>query len=60
MLDDATERVVEYSSRLQPSINLHAAVIAFMFSCSGTDVLPAERWRLMYKKIMDSSNLFHI
>ena len=40
MPDDATERftegVAEYSSRLQPSINLHAPVTAFMFSCSGT------------------------
>ena len=37
---DATEGVAEHSSRLQPSINLHAPVSAFMFSCSGTDVLP--------------------
>ena len=36
MSDDATEGVAEHSSRLQPSINLHAPVTAFMFSCSGT------------------------
>ena len=36
MPDDATEAVAEHSSRLQPSINLHAPVTAFMFSCSGT------------------------
>ena len=36
MLDDATEGVAEHSARLQPSINLHAPVTAFMFSCSGT------------------------
>ena len=36
MLDGATERVAEHSSRLQPSINLHALVTAFMFSCSST------------------------
>ena len=33
MPDDATEGVVEHNSRLQPSINLHAPVTAFMFSC---------------------------
>ena len=34
--------VAEHSARLQPSINLHAPVTAFMFSCSGTvpNVLP--------------------
>ena len=42
MPDDATEGVAEHSSRLQPSINLHAPVTALMFSCSGTNVLP---WR---------------
>ena len=36
MPDDATEGVAEHSSRLQPTINLHAPVTAFMFSCSGT------------------------
>ena len=36
---DTTETVVEHSTRLQPSINLHASVTAFMFSCSDTDVL---------------------
>ena len=40
MPDDATEGMAEHSSRLQPSISLHAPVTAFMFSCSGTDVLP--------------------
>ena len=40
MPDDVTEGVAEHSSRLQPSINLHAPVTAFMFSWSGTDVLP--------------------
>ena len=34
MPDDATEGVAEHSSRLQPSINLHAPVTAFMFSWS--------------------------
>ena len=34
--DDATEGVAEHSSRLQPTINLHAPVTAFMLSCSGT------------------------
>ena len=33
---DATEGVAEHSSRLQPPINLHAPVTAFMFICSGT------------------------
>ena len=39
---DTTETVAEHSARLQPSINLHAPVTAFMFSCSGTlpTVLP--------------------
>ena len=36
MPDDTTEPVAEHSARLQPSINLHAPVTAFMFSCSGT------------------------
>jgi hypothetical protein len=40
MPDDATEGVAKHSSRLQPSINMHAPVTAFMFSCTGTDVLP--------------------
>ena len=40
MPDDAIEGVAEHSSRLQPSINLHAPITAFMFSCSGTGVLP--------------------
>ena len=40
MPTDTTEAVAEHSARLQPSINLHAPVTAFMFSCSGTDVLP--------------------
>ena len=40
MPDDATESVAEHSSELHPSINLHAPVITFMFSCSVTDVLP--------------------
>ena len=39
MADDATEGVAEHSSRLQPSINLHAANTAFIFCCSGIDVL---------------------
>ena len=39
MPDDATECVAEHSSRLRPSINMHAQVTAFMFSRSGTDVL---------------------
>ena len=36
MPDDATKGVAEHNSRLQPSINLHAPVAAFMFSYSGT------------------------
>ena len=37
LLLDATEGVAEHSFfRLQPSVNLHALVTAFMFSCSGT------------------------
>ena len=39
MPDDATEGVAEHSCRLQPSINLHAPVTAFMISCSGILVL---------------------
>ena len=38
MPDD--EGLAEHSSRLQPSFSLHAPVIAFVFSCSGSDVLP--------------------
>ena len=37
---DTIESVAEHRTRLQLSINLHAPVTAFMFSCSGTDVLP--------------------
>ena len=37
---DATEGVTEHSSRVQPSINLHAPVTAFMYSCSVTNTLP--------------------
>ena len=44
--DDATEGVAEHSSRLQPSINLHAPVTAFMFSCSGTQCTTPKGWRL--------------
>ena len=40
MPDDTTETVAEHSARLQPSINLHDPVTAFMFSCLGTNVLP--------------------
>ena len=40
MPDDATDGVAKHNSRLLPSINLQAPVAAFMFSCSGTDVLP--------------------
>ena len=40
MIDDTTEGVAEQSSRLQPSINLHAAVTALMISCSGIHVPP--------------------
>ena len=46
MPDDATEGVAEHSSRLQPSINLHAPVTAFMFSCSGTQCTTPKGWRL--------------
>ena len=42
MPDDATEGVAERSAMLQPSINLHAPVTAFMSSYSGTNVLS---WR---------------
>ena len=34
--NDVTEGMAEHGPRLQPSINLHAPVTAFMFSCSGT------------------------
>ena len=37
---DTTETVAEHSARLQPPINQNDPVAAFMFSCSGTDVLP--------------------
>ena len=40
MPDNGTARVTEHSSRLQPSIKLHASVTTFMFSCSGNDILP--------------------
>ena len=46
MPDDATEDVAEHSSRLQPSINLHAPVTAFVFSCSGTKCTTPKGWRL--------------
>ena len=36
MPDDATEGVAKHSSKLQPSINFHAPVTAFIFSCFGT------------------------
>ena len=40
MPDDATEGLAKHSSRLQPPINLHAPVTAFMFiTCSGDDEL---------------------
>ena len=39
---DTTETVAEYSARLQPSINLHVSVTAFMFSCSGTQCTTQE------------------
>ena len=32
MPDDTTEPVAEHSARLQPSVNLHAPVTAFMFT----------------------------
>ena len=37
---ETTEAVAEHSTRLQPSVNLHAPVTVFMFSCSGTNLLP--------------------
>ena len=40
---DTTEFVAEHSARLQPSINLHVPVTAFMFSCSGT------QWYMIFK-----------
>ena len=39
---DATESMVEHSSKLQPTINLHAQVTTFIFSCSCTEILS---WR---------------
>ena len=42
MTADTTETVAEHSARLQPSINLHAPVTAFMFSCSGTQCTTPE------------------
>ena len=38
--------VVEPSTRLQPSIKLHAPISAFVFSCFGTQCLTPEGWRL--------------
>ena len=38
MAADTTETVAEHSARLQPSINLHAPVRAYMFSCSSTQI----------------------
>ena len=37
---DTTETVVEHSVRLQPSINLHAPVTAFMLAALVPNVLP--------------------
>ena len=34
MANDATEGRARHSSRLQPSINLHVSVTAFMFRCA--------------------------
>ena len=58
MPDDPIEGVAEPAFKLQPSVNVHAPVttfmfsctticvllllLLFMFSCSGTDVLPQE------------------
>ena len=39
MPDDATEGLAKHSYMLQTLINFHAPGTAFMFSCSGTDVL---------------------
>ena len=38
--DDATESVTKHSTKLQPTINLHAPVTIFVFSISGPEVLP--------------------
>ena len=46
MPDDATEGVAEHSSRLQRSINLHAQVTTFMFTCSGAQCTTPNGWRL--------------
>ena len=43
---DTTEGVTEHSARQQPSMNLHAPVTAFMFSCSGTQCTIPKEWRL--------------
>ena len=37
---DITKTVAKHSAKLQPSINLHAPVTAFMFNCTGTNLLP--------------------
>ena len=42
--------VVEPSTRLQPSIKLHAPIRAFMFSCFGTQCLTPDGWRLRKPK----------
>ena len=39
MPNDATEGVAKHSYMLQTVINFHAPGTAFMFNCSGTDVL---------------------
>ena len=52
---DTTEGVAKHSTRLQPSINLHAPVTAFMFSCSGTQCTTPEGWRLGWALCSDQS-----
>ena len=52
MPDDATERVAEHSSKLQPLIKFFAPVIAFMFSCSDIDVLPHRDEELVKMKTL--------
>ena len=45
MPDDATEGVAEHSSRLQPSINLHAHLHPSCSAALVPNVLPRTPWR---------------
>ena len=47
------------SSRLQPSINLHAPVTAYLFSCSGTQCTTPEGWRFGKALCSDPSHIVY-